>query len=94
MQTMRKSSSQSSPKPTNTLLNYFNKSADNKTNGGSQTTSTNVVDGTPKPSSSQTSSTSDVLTNYKLYDLVWAKLEGYSFCKLFKPLICYAMCCI
>ena len=73
---MRKSVSQSSPKPTNTLFNYFNKTADNKTNG-SQSGNSNAVGSTASPSSSQTTSKKDE-TRYQLYDLVWAKLEGYS----------------
>ena len=97
---MNKSSSKSSPKTSNTLLNYFSKSNENKTNGGSTAkkaggrgsgssgvgassgggassgVATNVND-KPQPSSSQISNTTDVQTDYELYDLVWAKLEGY-----------------
>ncbi|XP_054156482.1 DNA mismatch repair protein Msh6-like [Oppia nitens] len=71
-----------SPKQSNTLLNYFAKSPQ-ITNKSTTATSSGKVVVDIKPvvdnkSSTATSSSADKLeTSFKLYDLVWAKLEGY-----------------
>ena len=88
---MRKSSQ--TPKQGNTLFNYFPKSNDNKetkspisgkTNGGmtgsvgSDANDGNTTTSAIAGASGSQSSTSGVDSGgHELYDLVWAKLEGY-----------------
>jgi len=86
---MRKSNQ--SPKQSNTLLNYFNRTqstpkSDNSSpiSSRSDRSKTNQdvnTNGNLASTSKQSNKTDDIdkLDGYQLYDLVWAKLEGFVF---------------